>query len=419
MPILMLSLKSVLNRRMTALLTVVTIAVSIVLVLGVDKVRTEARASFTNTISGTDLIVGARSGAIQLLLYSVFRIGNATSNISWESYRELARRPEVAWAIPLSLGDSHRGFRVLGTNEDYFRHFRYGDSRKLTFAAGGPFVDLFDTVLGADVAAALGYKLGDRIILDHGLGAAGFSRHKDRPFTVVGILAKTGTPVDRTVHVSLGGIEAIHIDWQGGTRVPGTALSADDLRKIDLQPRAITAALFGLKSRLAAFGLQRHINEYRAEPLLAIFPGVALQELWGLMRTAEAALAIVSAVVVATGLLGMLTMLLASLDERRREMAILRSVGARPYHIFALLIAEAVLLAGLGVLVGLALLYGLLLVAQPIVNAQFGLFLPITPPSGRDLAIIGIVMAAAVLAGAIPAFRAYRQSVADGMTVRL
>lgn len=419
MPILMLSLKSVLNRRTTALLTVFTIAVSIVLVLGVDKVRTEARASFTNTIAGTDLIVGARSGAIQLLLYSVFRIGNATSNISWESYRELARRPEVAWTIPLSLGDSHRGFRVLGTNEDYFRHYRYGDRRTLAFAAGGPFVDLFDAVLGADVAAALGYRLGDPVVVDHGLGSAGFSRHKDRPFKVAGILAKTGTPVDRTVHISLGGIEAIHIDWQGGTRVPGTTLRADDLRKMDLQPRAITAVLIGLKSRLAAFALQRHINEYRAEPLLAIFPGVALQELWGLMGTAEAALAVVSAVVVATGLLGMLTMLLAGLDERRREMAILRSVGARPLHIFALLIAEAALLAALGVLLGLALLYLLLLVAQPIVDAQFGLFLPITPPTSRDAVIVGAVMGAAVLAGAIPAFRAYRRSLADGMTVRL
>jgi putative ABC transport system permease protein len=419
MPILYLSVKSLLNRRATALLTVFTIAVSIVLVLGVEKVRTEARASFTNTISGTDLIVGARSGAIQLLLYSVFRIGNATSNISWESYREIAQRPEVAWTIPLSLGDSHRGFRVLGTSADYFRHYRFGNKRQLAFEAGGPFADLFDAVLGAEVAETLGYRLGASIVVDHGLGAGGFTQHKDRPFRVAGILARTGTPVDRTVHVSLEAIEAIHVDWQGGTRTPGMAIGPDELRRMDLRPRAITAVMVGLKSRLAAFALQRRINEYRAEPLLAIFPGVALQELWNLMGTAEAALAVVSAVVVVTGLLGMLTMLLAGINERRREMAILRSVGARPLHVFSLLVAEAVVLTGLGVLLGLALLYLLLLVAQPVVETRFGLFLPIGLPTARDLAIVGAVMVAGIVAGLVPAVRAYRQSLADGMMVRI
>lgn len=337
MPIVSLSLKSLRNRRITAALTVFAIAISVTLLLGVEKVRTEAKASFANTISGTDLIIGARSGAIQLLLYSVFRIGNATNNISWESYQDIASWPEVAWTIPLSLGDSHRGFRVLGTHRDYVEHYRFGRKKTLNFTNGGPFEDLFDTVLGADVARSLGYELGDPIVVDHGLGRAGFTNHKDKPFRVAGILAKTGTPVDRTVHVSLEAIEAIHVDWRSGTRVPGMAVSAEDARKMDLRPKTITAFLIGLKSRLAAFKVQRQVNEYRQEPLLAILPGVALQELWSLMGTAETALTAISSFVVVAGLLGMLTMLLASLNERRREMAILRSVGARPLHVFGLI----------------------------------------------------------------------------------
>ena len=137
LPILTLAIKSLINRRLTAGLTIFALAVSMMLVLGVEKVRTEAKASFANTISGTDLIVGARSGSIQLLLYSVFRIGNATNNISWNTYRHIATRPGVAWTVPLSLGDSHRGFRVLGTNGDYFRHYRYGrlpGNRSTTFS---------------------------------------------------------------------------------------------------------------------------------------------------------------------------------------------------------------------------------------------------------------------------------------------
>ncbi|GAB6054132.1 ABC transporter permease [Magnetospira thiophila] len=417
-PIFGLSLRSLVNRRTTALLTMFSIAVSVMLVLGVEKVRTGARASFANTISGVDLIIGARSGATQLLLYSVFRIGNATNNISWHSYQELKERSGVAWTIPLSLGDSHRGFRVLGTNQDYFRHFRYGRKQSLTFVSGGPFEDVFDAVLGADVAKALGYRQGDPIVVSHGLGAESFSKHDDKPFRVVGILAKTGTPVDRTVHVSLEGITAIHVDWKGGSRIPGMTVSAEQVRAMNLRPKSVTAILVGLESRLGTFAMQRAVNEYKGEPLLAILPGVALQELWDLMGTAEAALTVISLFVVLSGLLGMLTMLLSSLNERRREMAILRSVGARPVHIFAMLMAEAALLAGTGIAVGVGFLYGALWVARPILDAQYGLYLPLTAPSLQDIWLLGLILLAGLAAGLVPASLAYRQSLADGMVAR-
>ena len=418
MPVFALALRSVLNRKATAGLVVFAIGVSVALLLGVERVRTEAKASFANTISGTDLIVGARSGALPLLLYSVFRIGNATNNISWKSYRALARSPEVAWTIPLSLGDSHRGFRVLGTERGYFEHYRYGRRNRLSFAAGGPFDDLFDAVLGAEVAEALEYREGDPIVVSHGLGATGISDHDDKPFRVAGILARTGTPVDRTVHVSLRGIEAIHVDWQHGAPIPGLAVSADAVRKMKLTPKTITAFLVGLKSRLAVFGLQRRINEYRAEPLLAILPGVTLQELWDLMGTAEAALSAISMFVVATGLLCMMAMMLASLGERRREMAILRSVGARPAHVFGLLVAEAAALTVAGIAVGIGIFYATLAIAQPLVSASYGLYLPLAPPSAREFLFVALVVFAGTLSGAVPAWRAYTQSLADGMTAR-
>ncbi|MEM1161293.1 MAG: ABC transporter permease [Pseudomonadota bacterium] len=419
MAIVSLALKSLLNRRATAILTVLAIALSVLLLLGVEKIRTEARASFANTISGTDLIVGARSGGTQLLLYSVFRIGNATNNISWASYRRISELPDVAWAVPLSLGDSHRGFRVVGTTTDYFNHYRYGRKQALEMDDGVIFDDLFDAVIGADVAAALDYQVGDAIVVAHGLGAEGFSKHDDKPFRVSGIIARTGTPVDRSVHVSLRAIEAIHVDWQSGARVPGLQKTADEVRAMDLRPAQITAAMIGLKSRFATFSVQRWVNEYRREPLLAILPGVALQELWDLMGTAEAALSAITIAVVATGLLGMLIMLLAGLGERRREMAILRSVGARPRHIFALLVAEAAALTCTGAMLGLGLLYLALLIAQPIVGAEFGLHLNIGPPTGRDLGLLGAVIGAGLLAGIVPAWRAARQALTDGMVVRV
>lgn len=417
-PVLGLATRSLANRRLTAGLTLAALAISMTLVLGVEKVRHEAKASFANTISGTDLIVGARSGSIQLLLYSVFRIGNATNNITWRSYKRIAGLNEVAWTVPMSLGDSHLGFRVLGTTDAYFRHYRYGRKRNLAFAAGKPFDDLFDAVIGSDVAAALGYTIDSRIVVMHGLGREGFRDHKDKPFRVSGILAKTGTPVDRTVHVSLQAIEAIHVDWRRGSPVPGMAISADEVRRMTLTPKAVTAVLVGTKSRFGAFGLLRTINESRGEPLLAILPGVALQELWDLMGTAEVALSTISVFVILAGLMGMVTMLLAGLNARRRELAVLRAVGAQPRHLFALVVAEAASLSAAGAVVALALLYAGLLVAQPILDARFGLFIEISPPTARDLGVLAAMVAAGVLAGFLPAWQACRQALADGLIVR-
>jgi putative ABC transport system permease protein len=419
LPILVLALKSLNNRRLTAGLTLLALSVSMMLVLGVEKIRTEAKASFANTISGTDLIVGARSGTIQLLLYSVFRIGDATTNISWKSYRQIAGWKNVAWAVPLSLGDSHRGYRVLGTTGQYFQHYRYGRKFNLAFASGKPFEELFDAVVGAEVAKALGYDVGSEIVVSHGLGRQGFQTHEDKPFRVSGVLAKTGTPVDRTIHISVQAIEAIHLDWKGGSRVPGMALSADDVRKMNLTPKAISAVLVGTKSRFAAFGLLRSINSYPGEPLLAILPGVALQELWGLMGTVETALSAISISVVVAGILGMVTMLLAGLNERRRELAILRSVGARPRHLFTILVAEAATLSVFGAIGGLALLYGALAVAQPILDTHFGLFIEITPPNPRDFFILALMIAAGVVSGVFPAWKACRNALSDGLITRL
>ncbi len=292
MIVLRLAMQSLRNRALTASLTVLAIAFSVMLLLGVEKVRTGARQSFADTISGTDLIVGARSGGIQLLLYSVFRIGNATNNITWRSLEDIAKQPEVAWVVPLSLGDSHRGFRVLGTTFDYFKHYKYRHGRPITFVDGRPFDDLFDAVIGADVAKALTYHVGDPIVVAHGRGSVSFVEHRDKPFRVSGILEKTGTPIDRTIHVSLEAIEAIHVDWKQGIPMPGETMSAEEVRTLSLKPKAITAALIGLKSKLATFRLQRMINEYRAEPLSAIMPGVTLQELWQLVGTAETALSV-------------------------------------------------------------------------------------------------------------------------------
>lgn len=412
--------KSICNRWSTALLAILAIVMSVALILTVEKIRRDARASFTQTVSGTDLIIGARSGAVQLLLYSVFRIGNATNNISWESVQDIADRKAIDWLVPLSLGDSHRGFRVVGTDNGFFEHFRYGNDNALAMAQGVPgFADVFDAVIGSEVAEQLGYTLGQSIVVAHGTGNVGLVEHDNQPFRVSGILARTGTPVDRAVHVSLEGIEAMHVDWQSGAKVRGSGTDPDTIRDMDLQPKAVTALLVGLKSRGTVFREQRAINTYREEPLLAILPGVALQELWSLVGVAESALFIVSVSVVASGLINLVSVLLAGLNERRREMAILRSAGARPAHVFLLLCIESSLLTVVGVILGVALHYLLTLVGGQWLQHHYGINVTPGMPGRSELMILFTIILAGLLAGFLPALSAYRKSLADGMAQRL
>ncbi|WP_410500080.1 ABC transporter permease [Chitinibacter sp. S2-10] len=413
-----IALRSLLNRRLTVALAVLTVALSVLLLVGVERLRSEARNSFANTVSGTDLIVGARTGSVQLLLYSVFRVGNATNNIGWDSYQKLSQDRRVAWTIPVSLGDSHHGFAVLGTSGDYFKYLRYSENSQLQFSQGRPFEKTHDTVLGANVAAKMGYRLGQNIVLTHGSGEGAMSEHDDQPFTIVGILAPTGTPVDDTVHVSLDGLTAIHEGWESGSAslLSSTGVLAADQDRALPPPSSITAFYVGLKSRTSLFSYQRTVNQYQDETLMAIMPGVALSELWQLMKIAEQALTVVSGFVLVIGLMGMLTALLTGLNERRREMAILRSVGARAWQIFALVMGETLLLVSAGIAAGIALLYAMLLACKPILREVYSLNIAIAAPSATEWLLMGLTLLAGLLIAALPAWRAYRMSLNDGLS---
>jgi putative ABC transport system permease protein len=411
--------KSAWNRRFTLALTVLSIALSTFLLLGVERIRTELRENFSSSVSGTDLIVGARTGSSQLLLYSVFRIGAATNNMQWKSVQALAEHPGVDWVLPLSLGDSHRGFAVLATTPEYFRHFRYGERQPLQMREGKPFAELFDAVVGAEVADRLGYHVGQKITLAHGSGELNVAEHADKPFTVVGVLARTGTPVDRTVHIGLPAMEAIHLEWAGGAPMPGVRIPAEQVRKFDLTPKNVTAALVGLKNRAAVFGVQRWVSNYPGEALMAILPGVALDELWSVVGIGENALLLMSALVALVSLAGLVSVVMASLNERRRELAVLRAVGASLRHVLALLALEGALVTLLGVAIGVVFAVLGIALLSPWLQAQFGLALRLTEPTLNEWILLASLLAAGWLASLLPGVRAYRLSLADGLSPRI
>jgi len=422
MPLPRLAWWSAWNRRSTLALVVLSIALASVLLFGFERVRTDLRTSFTQSVSGTDLIIGPRTSAIQLLLYSVFRLGDATNNMRMSSVQALAKHPAVEWIVPLSLGDSHRGFPVLATHVDYFERFKYADRQALRFSSGRAFAPglagLYEAVLGAEVAEALGYQTGARVVISHGSGAIAGNDHDDKPFTVTGILARTGTPVDRTLHISLESMEAIHVDWIAGAPMPGRRVDAEQARTMDLVPRQVTAALVGLNPRTAVFSVQRQVAEYREEALMAILPGVALDTLWQVVGVGEQALLALSSLVALVSLAGLVAVILAGLNERRRELAVLRAVGAGPRHIFLLLAIEGALVTLAGVTLGALITAGAIALAAPWVQSQYGVMLTLAAPSAREWGLFGMIIMAGWLASLIPGLRAYTLALADGLSPR-
>ena len=415
--LLKLTLNSLYARLLTVGMTVFAISLSLMLYMSVEKLRTSAYTSFTDTISQTDLIVGARTSSVQLLLYSVFRIGNATNNITWESYEDVINKKEVAWSVPISLGDSHKGFRVMGTNSEFFKRYKFRGGQSIELEQGKNLDDLYDVIIGAGVAEKLNYSVGTPLIVSHGLQS--FSDHDDQPFKVSGILAKTGTPVDNTVIVSLEAIEAIHVDWSTGAKIPGQITPVEEIRQMDLSPKNITAALIGVNSKLQIFQLQRWINEYPEESLSSILPGVALQELWRIVGVVENLLLGISVTVIFTTLIGMTAIIFSSLNERRREMAIWRAMGASPKVVIGLLMLEAFIISVMSIIVSTVMLFLTLYVLQPWIDNTYGILVNIEMLAVKDIYIFMLFIIAASLVSLIPAIRAYWFSINDGMTIKI
>ncbi|MBP9706648.1 MAG: ABC transporter permease [Oligoflexales bacterium] len=415
-----LTFKSILNRRQTAFLTLFTIAVSVTLLLSIQRVRDGAKFSFENTISGADLIVGARTGSIELLLFSIFRLGYPTQNVSAASYTKIRSWPGVDWSIPLAIGDSHQGYKVIGTDDNLFKHYKFGRTRPLEFLSGQAFSDASEAVIGFDVAKEQNYSLNKNIIVRHGESEVHIVDHEDVPIKIVGIIAKTGTPIDRSIFVSLDAIAVMHhSESDKSTQDSEHEHEHEHEHEQKEKLPALSAFILGLDSRLASIGLQRQINDYPDEALLAILPGASFAQLWGLISGIELALLVISFFVFIAGLLGMLSSLLSTLNERRREMAILRAIGAKPRHIFWLLVSESVILTTAGALLGFSLLFITLAILKPWLEHSFGVFLPTEWLTREDVFIIAGVLAAGLFAGLIPAYQAYKNSLSDGLSIRI
>jgi putative ABC transport system permease protein len=412
---IVLAARSAWARRFTLALTIIAVSLSTVLLLATERLRHDIRKSFSQALSGTDLIVGARGSPTQILLHTVFHLGPPTQAVTLKRIEAIGELPQVAWVVPIALGDTFRGFPVIATDERFLRHVKVGDRQPLMLAQGREYGRHAEAVIGAQVARQLGLGAGAGVTLSHGSGPLAEGSHDDQPFTITGVLAPSGSPVDRAVLISLESMHALHAGWVAGVRpARGSQPSTDP----GARPVTVSAALVGLRARSTVFSVQRRLQAEPGEPLTAVLPGVTLDELWRALGVGENALRLMGALVALASLAGLVSVILAGLDARRRELAILRSVGASQQALVILLITEGTLACLSGMTLGVTAAALLTVFAASPLQAQFGIALGTDFLRAGEWLLLAAVLATGILASLLPALRAWRLSLADGLSPR-
>jgi len=455
--------QSLLNRWLSCLLIILTLAFSISLYFTVSRIQESVKASFKSTVSGVDSVVAARGGNLQILLNSVFLIGEPSAPIQWNTYQDIANNNKIKWAVPISLGDSHKGYRVIGTTNNYFKQIKYSSRKNIEFLTGNSFNDVFDVVLGSVVASKLNYNIGEEIAITHGLSDVGEvhtftseknAKHDDHDdhakheedeghddhedhakheedeghddhashdhenlgFKVSGILKPTGTPIDNAVYVSLAGIEAMHTDWIGNQKVIDVSL--EQIMKKELRPKTISAIFLSLNNRTQIFQFQRDVINYKEEAISSVMPGITLSRLWMLTGNVDKAFKIITFFIIIIALLGMIAMTIAGLSSRRREMAILRSVGASPVNIVSLLLVESIIISIISCILGYILMVVIFSLGKDYLQNNYGIFIDSFSIKNYDLQIVITIVFAALIATIVPAIQIYKNTVRDGLSVK-
>ena len=370
------------------LLTLGLAAITFVLLLSHQLGR-----AFDRDLAGIDVVVGAKGSPLQLILSGVFHIDTPTGNIPLAAVKALRANPQVAKIIPISLGDSFRGFRIVGTSLDYVHHYH------AQLANGKLWAQPMQAVLGSQVARQTGLKVGDTFAGNHGLGGGGES-HGQMPYAVVGVLAASGSVLDRLILTSTESVWTVH--------ETDTALDAED-QKILEDDREITLALIQYKTPLAAVTFPRFVNSNTE--MQAAAPALEITKLLSMLGVGTDVLKALGGVLLLTAGLSVFIALWSAVRERRADLALLRMLGAPPRKIAGLLLCEALWLAAIACVLGLLLGQGLLALTAWALQFQNSVTLSVFAWP-LELAVVPLMaLVVACAASLLPAWEAYRVSV--------
>lgn len=427
-----LVLRNLSRRRLASWLTGLSVSLGVGLFATVGALREASEVGFQRSASMCDMLVGAKGSSLQLTLNALYHMGQSQGNLPYEAYQEIAATPGVMWSVPLAVGDSYRGHRIVGITGNFFDDVKLMNHEReepLVFSSGGGFVyssedfaelkaelaehsaghegeghheeheeNLFRAVLGAKAAQSTGLKVGDYFHPSHGVEGVS-SSHEDGESEIVGILAPTGTPVDRAILIPIGayyvldGHEPIAGMKEGGAR----------------DPRGLSAVMMRTKAGFYRTGIYRSVND-RLDTM-AIYPSVEVRNLFAILGAGDLILRWITALIVVVALVGVMVAIYNTMGARRREFAVLRALGAKRSTILGLVTCESAALALLGGCAGLGLAGILIYAVSGQVQMQTGVSL--SPAIGiAELQLILAVTLAGAVAGLVPALSAYRTEAA-------
>ncbi len=428
MNLFVIAWKSIRQRALASSLTSLSVALGVALMIAVLVINGIVSQTFNQSASGYDLIVGPKGSELQLVLNTIYRVSQPIENLPYRYYLQLKRDPRIADVVPIALGDvtQEGAFPIVGTIDRYFA-LEYVPGRKLR-VRGHFFRGPFDAVIGARVARVNGWDLGTKFRLVHG-GADSDHVH-DELFEVVGVLEATGTPNDKTVFVDLEGFyhiqghdkpleeaRAREREFYGGDPPPitdedeTTAGESGHGHHLDIAQKEVTALLVNMKSMVHVPLFQAELKEgFKA---MAVRP---LQQIKWLMDNivghVHTMLLVLSGLIVGVSGVSIFVSIYNSMSDRRREIAIMRALGAQRQTVFAIVLAESILLCVGGAAMGLLFGHGLVFVAAPIVEARSGFPLDPLTFDPLELVVLPTMIVLASLVGFIPALTAYRTDVA-------
>ena len=412
--LLLMVRRSLRQHALSTAVTVLSVALAVGLTIAVFAVAAQTRDAFTGGRIGFDAVVGARGSQLQLVLNTVFHLETSPGNLSWSVYESLRKDPTVELAVPYAVGDNYRGYRIVGTTPEVFTKLEYQKGKRFTPQAGGRIFDpsLREAVVGATAAARTGLAVGSTFNAYHGVVYDPNQRHEGE-YVVVGVLEPTNTPSDRVLWIPIEGVFRLggHVlRGTGAEYVPKQGEAIPDAAK------EVSAVLVKFRSPIAGAMLEQTINKQGKVATMAWPIGKVMAELFEKLGWVTIILQMTAYLVMVVAAASILASLYNTMNERRREFAILRALGARRATVFSAIVLESTAIAGLGCVVGLAFYAGLLAVAANVVRRETGVVLDVLALHPAVWAVPVAMTVLGAFSGLLPAWNAYRTDVAENLS---
>lgn len=406
--------KSLRQHALSTVVTALAIALASGLVMSVFAIQKQTRAAFAGGDMGFDAVLGARGSQLQLVLNSVFHLETSPGNIPWAMYQEIKSNSGVETAVPYALGDNYQGWRIVGTTDELFTRVRFQGGKQFQIQPGGRFFEGSnkEAVIGSFVAQQTGLKVGDVFQPYHGLSYDPKMKHND-DYKVVGVLQATNSPSDRVIWIPIEGIYRMEGHVLRGT---GETYTAKEGEAIPEQAKEVSAVMLKFKSPQTGFQLNQAVNQQGKVATMAFPIGRTMAELFDKIGWLNRVLELVAYLVVVVAAGSILASIYNTINERRREFAILRALGARRTTVFSAIVLEAAIIAALGTIFGFLVYAAILSVTAYIVRQQTGVVLDVFRPDWIWLLVPLLMIAVGAVAGLLPALKAYRTDVAENLT---